>query len=134
MIFKIDLPTPANTSYANRLVTPLRVYPGITRRVWVGFPEGCYGLCHVKVYHGSWQVWPWDVVTDFAWNDYVFTFEDRYPILDEPCDLRIVHWNLDDSYSHTPFFAVTIDPEGPREEVETLESIYEALGMLQEAP
>jgi len=124
MLFKIDLPTPANTSYADRIVTPLRVYPGTVRRVWVGFPHGCFGLCHVKVYQGSWQVWPWDVRTDFHWNDYVFTFEDFYRITDEPCELRIEHWNLDDSYDHTPFFAVLIEPETATARAPTLEEIW----------
>jgi len=127
VLFKIDLPTPANTPYMNRVITPLRVYPGITRRVWIGFPLGCYGLCHVRVYQGSWQVWPWEVLTDFAWNDYVFTFEDYYAITDEPCELRIEHWNLDDSYAHTPFFAVLIEPEGPRETVVDLREIWEEI-------
>jgi len=134
MFYKIDLTVPPLTSRYSPVEARVRVFPGVTRRVWIMFPPGPKGLTHVVIHHWGWQIWPWAPGTDFAWDNFVYTFEDRYPIIAEPLEFVMKGWSDDDSYPHTISFAVTIDPEGPREEVETLESIYEALGMLQEGP
>ena len=130
MFFQAEILTPANTPQTSPIVTRLSVYPGITDRIWVGFPRGCYGLAHMQVWHWGWQVWPWTPQTSFHWNDLLFTFEDRYPIYEEPLELVIKTWNLDDFYPHTLPFGVTVEPAPPEEELKRLYRALEALGIL----
>jgi len=132
MLFQAEILTPANTPASAPIVTRLAVYPGVTRRVWAGFPQGCYGLAHMQIWHWGWQVWPWTPQTSFHWNNYQFTFEDRYPIMEEPLEFVIKTWNLDDSYDHTLTFSITIEPAPPEEELEKLHEALLALGLLRE--
>ncbi len=132
MIFKAEILTPANTLPSAPVITRLGVYPGVTRRVFVGFPRGCCALAHMQIWHWGWQVWPWTPQTSFAWDDYTYTFEDRYPITEEPLELVIKTWNFDDTYPHTLSFAVTLDPEPPEGELDTLRETLQMLGLVRE--
>lgn len=130
MLFQAEIPIPANTPASSAVITRLRVYPGVTTRVWAGFPEGCYGLAHMQIWHWGWQVWPWTPQTDFHWNNFMFSFEDRYPITEEPLEFVIKTWNEDDFYPHTLTFMITIEPAPPEEELRRLYDTLSALGLL----
>ena len=132
MLFQAEILTPANTLASAPVITRVRVYPGIVTRVWAGFPQGCFGLAHMQVWHWGWQVWPWTPQTSFHWNDYMFSFEDRYPITVEPLEFVVKTWNLDDFYPHTLTFMVTVEPAPPLEELEALYRTLEELGISPE--
>jgi len=132
VFFQIEVATPPNTPASAPVVARLAVYPGVTRQVWVGFPRGCYGLAHMQIWHWGWQLWPWTPQTSYHWNDYMFTFEDRYPILEEPLELVVKSWNLDDSFEHTLTFAVTVEPAPSEEEIRELRERLLALGLIRE--
>ncbi len=153
MLFSVNIPTPANTPEASPVVTRVRVYPGVTGQTWVGFPPGPKGLAHMRIYHWGSLVWPtytgaesWattlptapGIVTanplrlpSFAWDNYVFTFQDPFPLTAEPFEFVIKTWNEDDFYPHTIFFAIIINPAPPEEELRRLHRTLEALGILR---
>ena len=123
MFYKIDLKVPALTSWRAPVEKRVRVFPGVTRRVWVMFPPGPKGLVHVAIWHWGWQVWPWAPGTDFAWDNYVYTFEDRYPMRAEPFEFIMKGWSYDDFFPHTISFAVSIEPSPPMREISALELV-----------
>lgn len=131
MFFQAEILTPANTPATAPIVTRLGIYPGVTTQEWVGFPRGCYGLVHMQIWHWGWQLWPWTPQTSFHWDDYMFTFYDRYPITEEPLELVIKTWNLDDTYPHELLFATTIDAAPPEEEIRELRRRLEMIGLLR---
>ena len=132
MIYKVDLTIPPLQSFYTPVEVHVRVYPGVVRQTWIMFPRGCCGLAHVCIYHWGWQIWPWSPGHSFAWDDYVYTFHDNYPVTAEPLEFVMKGWSFDDSYSHTISLAIHVEPTA-KEEIETLEEIYEALGLLQES-
>ena len=131
MFFQAEILTPRNTLATAPLITRLTVYPGITTQEWVGFPRGCDGLAHMQIWHWGWQLWPWTPQTSFHWNDYMFTFFDRYPITEEPLELVIKTWNLDDTFPHALTFACTIEAAPPEEEIRELRRRLEMIGLLR---
>lgn len=133
MFFQAEILTPANTPASAPIIHRLAIYPGVTTQQWVGFPRGCYGLAHMQIWYWEWQVWPWTPQTSFHWNDYMFTFYDRYPITEEPLEFVIKTWNLDDTYPHTLTFAVTVEAAPPEEELRALRRALEMLGLLRGA-
>lgn len=133
MFFQAEIEVPPLTLPSAPLITRLSVYPGITTQEWVGFPRGCYGLAHMQIWHWEWQLWPWTPQTSYHWNDYMFTFYDRYPITEEPLELVIKTWNDDDTYPHTLTFACTIEAAPPEEEIRELRRALEMLGLLKRA-
>ncbi len=129
MLYKVECPTPANTAKRSPVVTRCRVYPGDVTRVWVGFPKGCYGLCHLQVWRGGWPVWPWSPADSFHWNDYMFTFADKYPLTAQPFEFVVRTWNLDDFYPHTPVFMVLVEPATREMSQEQMRQVYADLGV-----
>ena len=129
MLFKVECPTPALTTKNRPVVTRCKVYPGEVTNVWVGFPKGCYGLCHLQVHHWGWPVWPWSPADSFHWNDYMFSFADNYPLTSEPYEFKILTWNRDDFYPHTPVFMVLVEPAQREVSQEQLRQVYADLGV-----
>jgi|GEM_PF-2487187 len=151
MFFSVDIPTPANTPKAYPVNTKLRVGPGTTGQVWVGFPPGPKGLVHLQVWHWGSLLWPCHTPVisllmnvpgavgiptaqliaeaDFHWDDQVFTFEDPYELTAEPYDLIIRTWNEDDFYLHTLYFAIVIEPAKPVLSEAQIRQVYEDLGV-----
>lgn len=109
MYYAKTLTVPPRTEESNPVIRRVKVYPGITQRVWIGFPPGCCGLAHMVIYHGGVQVWPTTADEDYSWDAYMYTFEDHYPILAEPLEFTLKAWNEDDSYEHMLYFAVVIE-------------------------
>ncbi len=129
MYYYREVTVPANTTEKNPQVTVLKVTMGIAREQWVMFPDGCYGLTHLQVWHHGWQVWPWDPQQSFHWNDYVYHIQDRYPFTAEPLELKLVTWNVDDFYAHTITFATVVDAMPPPDELQSLSDLLVELGM-----
>lgn len=129
MYYQATVTVPPQTDERDALRRRLKVYPGVTEHVWVSFPHGAAGLAHLQVYHHGVQVWPTTSGESFAWDDYVYSFDDRYPIVAEPFEFLIVTWNLDNAYPHTLKFAVTIEHARVEEEAAALAELLEAFGL-----
>lgn len=123
MLFQGELTVPANTAEKAQVIARVRVMPGVTEHVLVGFPPGCKGLVHVAIWDRNWQVWPWTPGEYFAWDGYVFAFRDRYPIITPPYELAMKGWSEDDSYSHKIMFQVGVDPSPKMLDVSAIEMI-----------
>jgi len=151
MLFSVDIPTPANTPKAYPVNTKLRVGPGTTGQVWVGFPPGPKGLAHLQVWHWGSLLWPCHTPVisllmnapgavgiptaqmideaSFHWDDVLVTFEDPYQLTAEPYDLVIRTWNEDDSYPHTLFFGLIVKPAPGIETALSLDQVLADLGI-----
>jgi len=114
-------------------VNHIRVGPGTTGQTWIGFPDGCYGLVHVVVFHWGYQIWPAEPGKSLNWNDYVFTFEDPFELTAEPYELNIRTWSYDDFYPHTIFFGVIVKPTPVIERAVSMDQVLEELGISLEA-
>ena len=86
-------------SDASRSVT-LPVSKGLVYRIEVDFPPGCCGLLSVKVFDGSYQVWPSSRDDSFAGDGQVIAFDDSYLKLAAPYEFRIETINSDLTYTH----------------------------------
>jgi hypothetical protein len=130
MLYRATITIPRNTLKTDPLIERVKVYPGITQRVWVGFPPGCAGLVGVQIWHKGWSVWPTTPGEWFTWDGYVFSFEDRYPVVSEPLTFIVKAYNEDDTFDHTVFFMVTIPHTSPEQESLDLMATLEGYGLL----
>lgn len=131
MFYSTEIVLPANTPELTPIIKRLGVHPGVTQHVWFGFPAGCYGLAHIQVWHAGWQVWPLTQRESLHWEHQVIDFDDRYPISAEPYEFVVKGWNLDDSYQHTLWFAVTIEHEASIAGTAGLWQVIQDLGILE---
>lgn len=108
MYYQATITTPANTSSGVPLVTTLLLARGLITRVVVGFPSGLFGLCHVQINDKGWQIVPWSLGEDLAWNNYVYVLNMQYELIAEPYEVTVITWNDDDSYDHRVFIGIEI--------------------------
>ena len=100
MFFRYTLDVPANTAEGDPQELICDLTYGIVTRVMVGFPRGAAGLAHCRIFHHEHQVWPTNPEEGFAWDDFVFIFEENYELHQAPYELKIRAWNDDECYPH----------------------------------
>lgn len=108
MIYKIEVEIPANTAKADYVDTTMILTKGKIKRLSVFFPWGCAGLVGIQIIRRTYQLMP---LTRGEWmtgNDLLLDYQHNYGLDTEPYALVVRCYNLDDTYSHTPFFIAEI--------------------------
>jgi len=108
MLYSKEIRIPANTSKNDPLGVILDVVEGTVKRVWVRWYWGSGNLCGCRLVRGGSQVWPTSLTEWFLSSPYPLTFEEAYPVTDEPLEINIEAYNLDDTYSHTVWVGVLV--------------------------
>jgi len=101
---------PSKTPQSDPLIADHEMVLGIVRRVDVGFTHGTFGLTHVQVFRHEHQLYPTTPGQSFAWDNYVFSVLDDYPLIEVPFSLSIRAWNEDNTYPHAVFIGVELEP------------------------
>lgn len=101
MIYVKSITAAVGRNISNPVVEVLSVCKGLVYRVEFDFPPGCCGLLHVRVFDGSYQVYPTSRDDSFHGDASVIAFDDCYLKNIPPWEFRIVVWNNDDTWDHT---------------------------------
>lgn len=128
MYYQIEVPVPANTTEADAIETVLGMVQGTIRKIHVGFPPGCLGQVHVQVRDRTWPLCPGTRGADIAWDDHVFELSHNYPLNEEPYEARVFAWNTDDTYAHTIFVGIELDPGEPSADLLWLQAAMQSGG------
>ena len=108
MIYKIDVPLPATTVVASYVDLTMRLTKGRIKEISIYFPWGCAGLAGIQIIRRTYQLAP---LTRGEWivgNELLLTHKYNYDLSTEPYNLVVRGYNLDDTYSHTPFVIIEI--------------------------
>ncbi len=108
VFYSTSLTIPANTPILDPLRTSLAISSGVVRRVWVRWRWGSADLCGVRMHYREFQHWPFSGSEWFPSSPYPLDFADSLPITQEPLELAIEGYNLDDTYAHTVWIAFEI--------------------------
>ncbi len=100
MIYGGVISTAANTTAASPKKTVVTVTEGIVYHLKLYFPPGPSGLLHVQIFDATYQVFPTTLGESFVGDNQRFDFDVLYPKDDQPFQLAVVTWNLDDTYAH----------------------------------
>lgn len=103
MIFQATVTTPANTTQNSPLITTIKVCKGIIHQFDVYFPPGAQGLHRIILRRAVHQLIPTSSAEYLAGEGAYITAKEHIDISDEPTELTIHSWNLDDTYQHTAF-------------------------------
>lgn len=125
MIYVFDFETSTTYTESAKLKTVLPLTKGVTYKVDVVFPPGPAHLLHVQIRDALYPVWPTNKNADFAADNETITFDDQYPLLEQPYTLQAYTWNEDDTFDHRIIIRIGITPieiVPPREVVTLLES------------
>jgi hypothetical protein len=108
MHYSYDLTIPAQTLKANKLKATYLLGYGILKHVSIFFKWGCSKYVHVQIFRRNRQIFPSNSEEDYSDNDYHIDFDEFFPILEEPYELEVRGWNLDDFFEHTVTFRFSV--------------------------
>jgi hypothetical protein len=108
MFFETSLVIPAETPILTPETVTLPVTEGTVERVWVRWHWGSANLCGVRMCYNSFQYWPLTLGGWFPSNPETLEFAQAIPLVNEPFEITVEGYNLDDTYSHTVWVAFLI--------------------------
>lgn len=86
--------------------TRIEIGKGIITRLRVFFPWGCANLCGVQIYRYEQQLLPLNRTEYLKGNDVEYILDSDIVIDQEPYELLIKGYNLDDIFEHKPVISV----------------------------
>jgi len=108
-VYVVPLEVPAKTPQDAPVERVLKVEEPVVTEISVFFPPGCFALAHVQVFYGELQLAPKPVGASFTGDG----IEPRHPLRwfppEVPFELRILGWNEDVEYKHTPLVFITTE-------------------------
>jgi hypothetical protein len=107
MDYWVEKETPANTAKSDALETEIELVPGTITEVWIFHPPGCFGLAYATIVEGIHQLYPTNSENAYHGDGYPMQFKDNYD-LKSPANLKLITWNLDDTYAHSVYVRITI--------------------------
>jgi hypothetical protein len=108
MIYGGVITTPASTLEASPQRTVIRVVLGLIYHLKVIFPPGPSGLLHVQIFDATYQLFPTTINQSFSGDNSRLEFDDMYMKDEEPFQLTVLTWNLDDTYSHDVIVLISL--------------------------
>jgi hypothetical protein len=110
MMYEFRLTVPANTTAANPLVLPVNLAPGRIVAMAVQFPALCSGFAHAQILESLYVHWPSNPDADICADAAIIAWQESYDLDPTAPRLRLVGWNLDDTWPHTITFRINVLP------------------------
>jgi hypothetical protein len=129
MFYSFAIPIPSQTPEDDPIVTVCPLYPATINRVSIVFPPGCAALAHIRILRGIHQLWPTNEEGSFASDGETIDFTEDYLLDSAPYELRILAWNEDDSYDHTPVVRFGVLPKQGYWEDKLLADLKQTFGV-----
>lgn len=101
MLYQLEITIPAQTQKANPVLDRLVLPQGVINQVEIAFPPGCAALAYVEIYVKEHKIWPSDPSSAFHWDDYTLRWSEDFRMDEQPFELIVKGWNIDDIYPHT---------------------------------
>ena len=120
MRYRGSLTIPANTPKSDPATSVVALTYGRILEVAILFPPGQAGLTLLRVYYHERQIFPTSPEEQFAGDDLVIVFTDRFPVYDMPFEVELRGWSPGSSLDHTLYADFTVEPDQP------LETLYAA--------
>jgi len=108
-VYVVPLEVPAKTPREAPVERVLEVEEPVVAEISVFFPPGCFALTHVQVFYGELQLAPKPVGASFTGDGLIARHPTRWFPPEVPFDLRILGWNEDVEYKHTPLVFITTE-------------------------
>lgn len=100
MFYSFDLLIPANTLEDDPEELIAELSYGIIHQVRIVFPRGLKSMVGVRVYRFEHQIYPSREDFDLRGDGMPVSFEDRYPLLESPFNLKLRGYSPGTTYPH----------------------------------
>jgi len=120
VLFTFSITAPANTPQTAPAKKEMKLREGVITKISVLIPPGHAALAHLGIFDGETQIMPWGEGQWLEGDSETVPWEPDYPLPSEPAKLEARAWNEDDTYDHTFYIRVWVDPEPSRLPVKLL--------------
>jgi len=104
VFYSFDLLVPADTPEDDPVELTAELCYGIIHQVRIVFPRGLKAMVGIRVYRYEHQIYPSREDFDLRGDGMTVTFEDRYPLLEPPFNLKLRGYSPGTTYNHTITF------------------------------
>ncbi len=111
MRYRGTLTIPANTPQALPATSVVTLTYGRILEVFVFFPAGQAGLTKVVIQYHERQIFPTSPEQEFTGDDLPIVIPERFPIYDEPFEVKLVGWSPGSALEHTVYVDFTVEPD-----------------------
>lgn len=111
MWYVLEDTVPANTSYANRRETEIKVAGGIMHTIFVTVPPGCQSYVHLQLKAGNYFILPRNEDKSITGELLNVDYREWLEFKAAENDLQLVTWSTDDTYDHTVRLLIGILPK-----------------------
>lgn len=111
MLFTSSITAPPNTPKTAPVKRTMKLHAGVITKISVLIPPGHAALAHLGIFDGETQIMPWGEDQWLEGDSETVSWEPDYPLPSEPAALEARAWNEDDTYAHTFYIRVWVDPE-----------------------
>ena len=108
MLYSLQIEVPANTTAEAPLASELQLCAGVIKRVWVRWRFGTGRLCGCRIMRESRQLWPSDPTAWFISGPHEMAWDEWHELSDVPYNVTVEAYNLDDTYLHRLWVAVSV--------------------------
>jgi len=111
VLFTFKVTAPANRPQNNPVKQELKLRKGVITKIVVLIPAGHAALAHLAIVHGETQIIPWGDQQWIEGDMESIPWEPDYELPSDPTTLEARAWNEDDTYPHTFYLRVWVDPQ-----------------------
>ena len=133
MLYSFDVAIPSGTAEGSAVEVLAEMAPGIITQVEVIVPEGVAGFAFTRALHGAHPLWPANPEASFTGDGWPIRWDEEWPLLREPLELRLFGWSPNARFQHTITWRFTLREaallEGDQAPAGLLSRIGEALGI-----
>jgi hypothetical protein len=108
MEYELEMLVPANTPQSEPVEYELVLDKGIIEDAYIYFPLGCVHKVLVKVFHGEFQIAPFNRDEWLRGEGAKVPFAAKYPMTDGPFTLTFLCASPNTTYDHKPVAHVTL--------------------------
>lgn len=131
MLYVVKITTPANTSKDKPKETIVTVYEQYIVKVDVYFPPGPSLLTGVSIWYGDTQIFPFKEGEWVIGDNALISSPLELRLPEKPCKLRILTYNIDDTYEHTVVVYIHTSDYLLKDILDALRTAVEQSGLTQ---
>lgn len=111
MDYFLSLTIPPNTTPEHEEVIAVDVPMGWVKQVRITIPWGVAGLAGVRILANTAQIYPANLGAYYTGNDNTLIINDNLHLTDTFTTIEVCGYNADDTFPHTIYVGLTIEPE-----------------------
>jgi hypothetical protein len=100
---------PKNTPQLTVVTTEIKLTKGTIDYISLFFPFGCAGLVGIQLWQYGYQLFPTNRDSYYLGDNVLIPFSTIVDISEEPFNLYVKGYNLDDLYNHTVYININME-------------------------